>query len=297
MTLPTNKVHAVLANPYVAFFGSIASIAAFLWFIFEKIYTPSTGGAPPSDDLEVIILIVAAVVILGIGFYSVRVRQENRAFRKAAEKFHKINHDYRDVLCKMFGREESVTDRTELAKQELLSLESVCQTIAQMFNWFTHGECMVTVKLITRADNGKLFASTYVRSESKSERDTWEPRDFAIGVGQNSAFDKAIQISPGRISHFFSPDLTQENGYRNQRDNWNRFYQSAIVVPIRYVNREKVGSPDASDDIGFLCVDTMSTNRLNDDFHLHYLAAVADQMYNFMSLMRGKYSVGAARGE
>jgi hypothetical protein len=78
--------------------------------------------------------------------------------------------------------------------------------------------------------------------------------------------------------------------YRNERQDWKNFYRSAIVVPIRFVNRPAVG-PVVSDDIGFLSVDTKSTHRLNDDYHLEYLAGLADQMYNFMSLMRGKYAV------
>jgi hypothetical protein len=35
----------------------------------------------------------------------------------------------------------------------------------------------------------------------------------------------------------------------------------------------------------------MSVNRLKNGYHLFMLAALANQMYNFMSLMRGKYTV------
>ena len=88
---------------------------------------------------------------------------------------------------------------------------------------------------------------------------------------------------------------TQEKTYRNQRDHWSDFYQNVIIVPIRSVDILKLGNKekDASNDIGFLCVDTQSINRLNNTWHLELLAAFADQMYNFMSLMRGEYQLKA----
>jgi hypothetical protein len=161
-----------------------------------------------------------------------------------------------------------------------------------MFNSFTHADCMVTVKLIKKEDDGRLSCGTYARSQTNCERDRVEPLSFTINAGQNTAFDEAIRYSPGRVSHFYSCDLVEldrAGKYQNQRPNWENFYQSAIVVPIRYINVQRAGAPGASDDIGFLCVDTTSTNRLNDGFHVQLLAALADQMYNFMSLMRGKY--------
>jgi hypothetical protein len=136
-----------------------------------------------------------------------------------------------------------------------------------------------------------------VRSETNCKRDEGRPEVFELLTGQNTAFDRCMECNPGTTSHFFSADLIKdrkEGRYSNQRTNWEKFYVSAIVVPIRYVNVERLGQPRASDHIGFLAVDTMSTNRLNGTYHVELLAAFADQVYNFMSLMRGKYSVPRA---
>lgn len=56
-----------------------------------------------------------------------------------------------------------------------------------------------------------------MRSETLSERDRSKPTRFVINDGENSAFDMAIRVSPGTVSHFYSADLTKEEGYRNQR--------------------------------------------------------------------------------
>ena len=297
MTLPTSRVHAVLSHPAVTFIASLCTIAAFIWAIFEKFYArPPEGSLAASEYWEVLILAIFALPLVALAIYSIRVRQENRAFRLLMEKLHKINHDYRDILCQTFGGKENPKEpHPGRAKQELQALSSVCQTASKIFNSFTHSDCMVTIKLITKKNDGTAIATTHLRSESICQRDNYEPKEFVINRGQNTAFDKAIQVIPGRVSRFYSPDLEKEKNYRNQRDDWHRFYRSTIVVPIRYVDPTKRGRSDASDDIGFLSVDTMSVNRLNDGFHLQYLAALADQMYNFMSLMRGKFSIEAGR--
>lgn len=288
MTPRTKTLHDIAASVYLAAAGAIASVVAFGWFIYDK-FSPT----PWSDLAELVILLLVGVVVIGFGLYSVRVRQENNALRRAIDTIHKINHDYRDVLSKVFGGKQPITDpEARIVELERATLQAVCQSTAKIFNSFTHADCMVTVKLIDKDGDGRLSCGTYARSQSNCERDRVEPSSFAINAGQNTAFDEAIRFSPGRISHFHSYDLTdlqKTDDYRNQRPNWERYYKSAIVVPIRYLNPQRAGMPDASDDIGFLCVDTKSTYRLNDEHHLHLLAALADQMYNFMSLMRGKY--------
>src|SRR5262249_51871369 len=116
-------------------------------------------------------------------------------------------------------------------------------------------------------------------------------RQFRLKTGENTAFDQALRYTAGRTNHFFAADLNVDKMYRNERQDWKEFYQSAIVVPIRYVDPAKIGQADASDDIGFLAVDTKSRNSLNGGYQVELLASFADQMYNFMSLMRGKFGV------
>jgi hypothetical protein len=173
-------------------------------------------------------------------------------------------------------------------ENERKTLKSVCQKIAKVYTAFTHCPCTVTVKLVTGVGD-KTFCETYERSEENCERDAGPPRQFEVGTGANTGFDRAILYVPGQVSHFHSADLRKDKDYRNQRDHWADSYLSAIVVPIRSVNPTKIGTKDSSDNIGFLCVDTPSTYRLNNTWHVDLLASFADQMYNFISLMRGNY--------
>ena len=216
---------------------------------------------------------------------------ENKNLKECATTLHRINHNYRDVLHDMFGKAGSPQAAKEAVEQRML--KAACEKIAEIFSLLIGTKCIVTVKLITKHSDGKDRCHTLARSELNSERDQ-SLVHYEINTGKNPAFDTARRYNPSGPSHFFSSDLVndyQENKYTNERLDWQRFYRSAIVVPIRYVNYPAIGSEGALNELGFLAVDTMVTGKLNNSFHIQFLAAFADQMYNFMSLMRGRYSL------
>lgn len=281
----TQKLNAIATNPWFLVVSGISSIAAFMWFVYDK-YSATPGVIPT-------IALVGALAILVSGYvYSVRVRAENIALRGLSEVFHEINQIYRDKLREVFCSDSPETDPESLLAQEELALKGVCQRIDSIFSRVLNRNCMVTLKLAT-TENGKCFAHTYVRSQELCPRDNPERMKYVVGSGENTGFDESLaKRSDGLPSHFFSPDLrTHKGGYSNQRQHYDRHYRSTIVVPIRGVNKGKESTNGEFDLIGFLCVDTMSVNRLNNGYHLFILSALANQMYNFMSLMRGKYTV------
>jgi hypothetical protein len=220
------------------------------------------------------------------------IRGELADIKECATTLHKINHSYRDALRTVFGSPTRL--RKALEEIELDNLRLVCERIAEMFTSLIKAKCVVTVKLIREQDdNGKRQSSchTLVRSESGSERDR-QLVAYQIGKGANTAFDVALKYNPHGPSRFFSPDLVkdyEEGIYSNERTDWRHFYRSALVVPIRSVTYEHLPGRAAFNNLGFLAVDTLAPNKLNETFHLQFLAAFADQMFNFMSLMRGRY--------
>lgn len=281
----TSKAKKVASNPWFVILASISSIAAFLWYVHDQIVQyPSV--------LSLIYLSISLLVLLAGIFYSLKVRSENVALRDIASTFNEINHIYRDSLKDMFGGTNPVDNPADLLAEEERVLRSICQRIENIFIRVINRNCMVTIKLLLKEQSGRYFAHTYVRSLENCARDKPERRKYEVGTGANTAFDKALQKCPNGIpSHFFSPDLKKEDGYFNERQHYDNLYRSTIVVPIRGVNKGKEGTNEEYDLIGFLCVDTKSTHRLNNGYHLQIVSSLAGQMYNFMSLMRGKYTV------
>jgi hypothetical protein len=285
MKLITRRISNLATNPWFVVVGGATSIVGFILYLYEKV-DPTFSWLGKS-------VLAISLPVLFLGYYaSIRVRAENFALRDMAKHFYEINEIYKSRLRGSFFGDDPITDRDTLLDAELQVLRSVCQRIQQIFSRAINRNCMITVKLVTRKD-GRLSAHTYARSQELSERDNPDRANFSVGTGKNTGFDQAlISKADGRPSYFFSPDLTKSpEDYSNERQHFNRFYRSTILVPIRG-QKSNQNDPDADlDHIGYLSVDTLSLNRLNDGYHVYMLAALAHQMYNFMSLMRGRYKV------
>lgn len=290
-----HKVTEARWTPHIlALMSPLALVVSVLWAVLS-----GNLDILSLHDWVLFFIFFIFIILLGssvIVFMGIRVWQANRAFKDLMETLHKINHSYRDTLCEIFheklSKDFSSDDeyRTYIKDKERNIIETVCQKIAAFYTAVTHRPCVVTVKLIVREEDGKSYCSTYVRSERDSIRDKPNILKYELLTGRNTAFDTALVYRQENISRFYSANLEKDNKeYRNERDNYLFYYISSIVVPIRYYNSEKIGKPNCNDDIGFLCVDTKSIYRLNDQWHVALLASFADQMYNFFSLTRGKY--------
>lgn len=280
----TSKASSIANNPWFMVGAGMASIISFIGYLYDK--------TTPAPDTVALLWLFITILVLCIGYvYSIKVRSENIALRGLSEVFYEINLIYKNKLYELFGSKDPVTDPTDLLTEEERVLRSVCQRIENIFSRVTNRNCMVTVKLITK-EGGRHYAHTYVRGQDLCNRDSPERVQFVVGTGENNGFDKALtKRSDGLPLHFFSPDLQKETDYSNQRQHYLRYYRSTLVVPICGENKGKEGTHEQFDRVGFLCVDTLSTHRLNNGYHLYMLSALANQMYNFMSLMRGKYTV------
>lgn len=97
------KLNVIAVNPWFIVISGVASIAGFMWSVYDK-YTNTPGVIST-------IAFVGAMIILVAGYiYSVRVRAENIALRGLAELFYEINQIYRDKLREVFCSDSPVTD-------------------------------------------------------------------------------------------------------------------------------------------------------------------------------------------
>ena len=303
MNLPTkffcDKIWVSIVIPIFAILGYLAEIWGFLDKTIDFLSQTKLASYPSTISivLGVSLLFFTACVLVAIP--TLIAANEKRKFKDAFKYICEINSIYRDSLFRAFYGDDSskIEGRDKLIDIETRTLASVCQRISKIFSRLTARDCMVTFKVLTK-ENGILYATTCSRSEDYSERDGTEPKKFKANAGCNTAFDRALlPNTTGHISYFHSADLLklQRRGeYYNERQMWQRYYKSVIVVPV---NCAGVPEKPARNDIGLLCVDTKSRNRLNDSYHVKIMAALAYQMYNFISLMRGEYTVVTEKRE
>lgn len=286
MERSTRLAQDIASSPWTVIAGTLASVASLFWMIYDKAVVQSTGL------LSVGVFVASVLFFFVACSMSIRSHRKVVAFEDATRRLHKINHDYRDVLSATFRADAPTSSRAILVEAEERTVRAVCQQIKEIFDGLVGRSCVVTVKLIASGPRGAKFCETYARSEEICERDRQSQQQYALTMTKNTAFAHALlPAADGGCSHFHSADLTRERDYYNERQHYERFYKSAIVVPIRSVMSRGEGLADDVRDIGFLCVDTKSRNRLNNGYHVHLLSGFADQMYNFFALMRGGYTV------
>jgi len=280
MTTVSRWVNDTAESKWFVFVSGLASVVSFYFDLRHEFQSPPFN-----------IFLATSVTAFGVAaLYSIRVREKVLSHQRCTRFIHDINHEYRNILNETFGVALQNSEPIDpiLVTREREIIETVCNRIALIYAGLTSRPCIVTVKVITK-ENGSSFCHTYARSEPKCRRDRdGGPDVYAIGHGENTAFEVALNSDPSGISHFFGGDLPKmkkQNRYRNQRDNFEKYYKSTIVVPIRSQSCQQ----REANNRGFLCVDTLSTHCLNDGYHVELLAAFADQMYNFFSLMRGTY--------
>lgn len=250
-------------------------------------------------------MVLTTLCIFGV----VAITRRATQMKRVAEDLHGINHLYRDrvgAICAGVASQEdeeedvdpnNLTDEQleeeyraieafglRLLDEERETLHLVCQKVSKIFSTLTERDCVTSVRLLS---NDETQLKLYTRSENQSRRDQLGPDHdvLSFGRGINNGFDKAASRNDGRVSHFLSGDLVaaQSRGeYTNQRSNFSEFYKSILIVPIRFCG-------ETDELVGFLYVDSMSRNRLNNEEHLQLLASIADQMYNYIRLMRVQF--------
>jgi hypothetical protein len=241
------------------------------------------------DLLHASILALLIMIALLTYIYSIKVRVENIGLKEIAKNFYEINQIYRKRTKEIHSAEKEDLEIGLLVSEEMETLKAVCQRISRIFERVIGRKCTVTIKLVTVEDS-RCFAHTYVRSEDLSPRDFQGRAKYVVGTGENTAYDHALALrTDGMPSHFYSGNLKKEKSYKNQREHYNIYYRSVLVVPIWDVVLPGEQKQLTEDLIGFLCVDTLSVNRINNRHHLYMLSALSIQMYTFMSFVRGRY--------
>lgn len=279
------------ANNYgLQTWAAVATLIGFIVLIFDR------SGLSPLGSISyffIVIFVLFLSVSLIIGIYI--VHKENASLKRCADEIHQINHEYRNSLSDLFYVDKlpmtgNTTDDKEMLLIEKRTLTIICRKISNIFELLIRKKCMVTVKLMSE-EEGRKYCFGWARSESGTVRDRYGEELFEINSRLNNGFTEALKFAHTRPCNFFSEDLLKldkEGKYHNGRKGWKDLYKSTIVVPIGRIidlNDEK------NDYIGFLCVDTTSKKRLNNTYHLDYMAAFADQMYNYLSIMRKKYLI------
>ena len=251
------------------------------WAIEETVQLPHYFSVVPT--------VLILYVLMSIVIYSVlKLLDENKRYKSTFDLFHEINHVYRQALAGSTAKLLSINSSERQKINEILltaerdTLNSVVRLVSSIFNRLTNRDTTTTIWLydtVTRQCSEYISCKDNISSQR--ERNTRKSYDF----NDNDFLAKCVH-KEGKCCHFFDSNLKKARKlrkYADQRPNNDQIYQAILTVPIRYVN-------DGQEHIiGYLQIDQKSANHLNNVEHLFILAACADQMYNFFSIIRKNF--------
>lgn len=291
MTSTTSRAYELAKHPVFLVAAAVATVVQLLiWGLeaLDRIPKLSWGHSIVTHG----IFICAGLVCFGV----LLISRDLQRVRKSFAKVHDINHLYRNALAEtsakllqLDGSSRAADVNTILSQIEISTIDRVVTIISEQFQLLINRPVVVTFWKID--DEG---LSCIEQETSANGVDATRPfrAKKRYSIEHNSIFFDNRDKS-GRCCHFYSPDIEVtadlESGYQDERPNYPQFYKSVLVVPIRFCWKTDENSQREEDILGYLQVDTASRNRLNNAEHLYLLSAYADQLYNFLSLVRRNF--------
>lgn len=260
----------------------------------------------------ILIMSFAIVVTVKLSKYAKIVRKLKKDI---SFNYYNVAHDLRNSYFDILQRhkkavKDSTTSRIQGLTQDTRiflenSLNYLCEILSSMSGQEIHG-CVKLIENAQGKSSGLNIKTATVRTFCRSKNS--QPERIANDktdrtpkrIFDNSDFyDILDSTNVDANSYFYQSNLVdykkklKASGkkYKNTTEDWEKYYRSSIVVPIRAANerlfftRRRAGY----DVIGFLCVDSMSTEAFrNNEFdkrnYTYIVKSFAAEMYIILNM-------------
>lgn len=246
-------------------------------------------------------IIIMLVFFLGVIF--LRMRKYGNLLHVArkivSKNYYGFLHDFRNQYFEMIKEYKTNHDTDKKHKIGVLtnntknylvkSLDYICEIISAS----ARTDVSACIKVIdnegedgTSIDINQAKVRTFCRSSNtdgeRISHDMINNVAKSVKIIDNTDFYDILKGDSS--SGFYQRDLLEyakkleavEKMYRNTTEQYWKYYKGAIVVPIR-VAKERLHFMESDDDfdvIGFLCIDTLSTNAFRDKDKSYYMKIV-----------------------
>jgi|ERR1035437_1709804 hypothetical protein len=226
----------------------------------------------------VLILLVARFWDLAIGRYKVY-----------AKIFHQFNHTLRDETYRLqkLKRENKITkDVLKLSLQK--TGEEGVNLLQELLSKITNKDISVHIKHFPDGVKEGVYRTLCISTHSNKDRYTIHDHP----ISENTMMNRIVSGRGG--NHFVSNDLkktikdyedaTSEH-FEISYQNWEKWFNSIIVVPIRIHSSLKDSDDDSYRYLGFICCDAKEKNAFRKSEligHVDMIKAFADGLYIYL---------------
>jgi hypothetical protein len=264
------------------------------------------------------------VIILSFFGFVLIIKRERKKTLKVTKEYHNFCHELRDLIMELyldFPEIESF-DKNGFENKFLNGLTKVTDMVSIYFSSLLEVKVSTCIKTTDVAKKeirftkdkqskwiikkGDLYLHTMARS-SNTHRDRFDSKIFPIEAPKdgNTAFEKIMDDNePWFIDNNLKKLMTKTDKsskgrklYKNLTDNFFEYYNSTIVVPVRYCLK---GS-EKYDVVAILAIDAKKTNAFKfgfkDEILTYLLGAFADGLYLYARLFKKLEKKGDANGK
>ena len=258
----------------VAAYSSIISLLLSVFGIaFEKEFDTKLFLFLFKDILLICALISALVYVIRRAYKrELEANERVSKYSKVSEYLHSVCHLCRDYMAPEILGESSKT------RSEKEFYREFCNNLASTFSAIAGKQCQSSIKLIDDKDT----VITIARDSSSIFR---EDKGKHFSIQNNTAFHTIYNDS--KRQSFLSNNLTAlEKAYQNETENWWKYYNATIVVPIRWLHSHN----EKPILYGFLCVDSLNP-VFNSSEHIQIMGTYADSLFNYINYKAGPLRV------
>ena len=287
---------------------NIVSVISGVATIITSIFATIEFFKGSSSASNVIVLAFWCSVFLNVILFS-RNRKymnlEHLRMKQVTSNMHILLHNVRDLYFDiMHSHKKNTLSELWLAKTYKTELSKILDNLCSVMSAYTSRDVSACIKLITYNDSNDTMDPenatlvTFCRStNSDHNRSSYESSNKPILLRENTDFYEVVSKNFEK-NYFYQGDLVtydkqlreSKEHYKNSNPYWMQYYRGTIVVPIR-IQHDKlyhIKQNDAYHIIGFLCVDSMSTDaftKQHEKYNVDLVYAYADVIY----ILLGQY--------
>lgn len=281
----------------------ISGIITIITPVVTIFITIASGIVPQVFFVITVVTLSCFTIILFMRMKKYRTIANNR-MEKTSDNYHRLLHYARDLYFQVMHNYKkgtlTISGLSELYRSEL---SKILDLLCNVMNAHTERNISSCIKLITYPNDEEVIFEnnaqlvTFCRSNnSDTNRENYEQHK-EIWLTQNTDFLEIISNNNNK-NYFYQGDLEKYakqlhdmgRDYENSNTRWSDYYKGTVIVPIRIEFKKLYHQKkdDAYHIIGFLCIDSLSTDAFTEKqekYNVDIVKSFADIVY----ILLGQY--------
>lgn len=263
---------------FVGIITGVASILTIINFYFQQMYILTATAFA-------FLGIIAMLVIKILKMKKLLFDKFSALTKVSREISNKLKHEFY-ILDNLPTKQR--IDYDYMSKNIIYICQNLTNRLSEALTRTTAQKVSIII-LSTNPDDSSNTDEAFLSVLGRSDNSDFKRFDtIRYQLKENTDF---LQIFDNSISHFSASDLIKKSDmlekatgkpYLSSEKNWQEYFQSRIVVPIRMQKKFRGIASEGYDYLGYICADARVPNAFREnklEYYIDLLQGIADQLY------------------